>query len=86
MKVIEGDATDALDEVVAQTPALSTLRVPCGRLIRIDFSAAGSVLNWAAEQQGAGRAVEFVNLHRLAAVFFNVVGVGEYGAVVVRKD
>ena len=86
MGVIEGDATGALDEVVLQTPADAALRVPCERLIRIDFSAAGSVLNWAAEQQGRGRVVEFVQLHRLAAVFFNVVGISEYGSVLVRHD
>lgn len=83
---VEGDATDALEEVAEQAPAGAALVVPCQRLIRIDFSAAGSVLNWAAEQQGQGRMVQFVNLHRLAAVFFNVVGINEYGSVVARKD
>ena len=83
--VIEGDATAALEEVVAQTPATMPLVVPCQRLIRIDFSAAGAVLNWAAEQHGKGRVVEFVQLHRLAAVFFNVVGISEYGSVAVRE-
>ena len=49
-------------------------------------SAAGSVLNWAAQQQGHGRVVQFINLHRLVAVFFNVVGVNEHAWVVPRKD
>ena len=53
---------------------------------RIDFGAAGSVLNWAAQQQGHGRVVQFINLHRLVAVFFNVVGVNEHAWVVPRKD
>jgi len=60
--------------------------VHCDRLIRIDFSAAGSVLNWAAEQQAGRRVVQFVNLHRLVAVFFNVVGINEHAWVVARKD
>ena len=84
--VIEGDPNTALDEVVAQTSSYAVLRVPCERLVRIDFSAAGAVLNWAAEQKSDGRVVEFVQLHRLVAAFFNLVGIGEYGTIVVRKD
>ncbi|MGP1629543.1 MAG: STAS domain-containing protein, partial [Giesbergeria sp.] len=61
-------------------------QVCCERLIRVDFSAAGSVLNWAAEQQAQGRVVQFLNLHRLVAVFFNVVGINEHSWVVARKD
>ncbi len=83
---VEGDATTALDDVATQTSTGAALLVPCQRLIRIDFSAAGSVLNWAAEQQGNGRVVQFVHLHRLVAVFFNVVGISEHGWVVARKD
>jgi hypothetical protein len=30
--------------------------------------------------------VQFINLHRLVAVFFNVVGVNEHAWVVPRKD
>ena len=47
---------------------------------------AGSVLNWAAEQQSHGHVVQFHNLHRLVAVFFNVIGVNEHAWVVPRKN
>jgi len=60
--------------------------VSCERLIRMDFAAIGSVLNWAAVQQAQGRVVQFVRLHRLVAVFFNTVGINEYARVMVRKD
>ena len=62
------------------------LTIACDRLIRIDFGAAGSVLNWAAEQQSHGHVVQFHNLHRLVAVFFNVIGVNEHAWVVPRKN
>jgi len=62
------------------------LVVPCDRLIRIDFSAAGSVLNWAAAQQAQKREVHFQNLHRVVAVFFNVVGINEHAWVIPRKN
>lgn len=83
---IEGDAGPLLEGLEELVPAGEPIFIPCDRLIRIDFSAAGSVLNWAAQQQGHGRVVQFINLHRLVAVFFNVVGVNEHAWVVPRKD
>lgn len=83
---IEGDATAALDALAALAKPDEPLVVACDRLIRIDFSAAGSVLNWAAAQQAEGRKVQFHNLHRLVAVFFNVIGVSEHAWVVPRKN
>ena len=60
--------------------------IDCSQLVRMDFGAAGSVLNWSAEMQGAGHAVRFVKLQQLVAVFFNIVGVGEHSLIVPRKD
>jgi len=62
------------------------LVIACDRLIRMDFAAAGSVLNWAAEQQAQGRVVQFANVQRLVAVFFNVIGIGEHAWVIARKN
>ena len=91
---IEGDASEVLEALAdARATASSlasadagTLRIPCGRLIRLDFAAAGSVLNWAARQQSLGRSLRFEQLHRLAAVFFNVIGISEYAVVQPRED
>lgn len=83
---IENDATLLLDALAGSARAGEPLDIACGRLIRMDFSAAGSVLNWAAEQQGKGRDVRFQDLHRLVAVFFNVIGISEHAWVVPRKN
>ncbi len=83
---IEVDAGAVLSALREHTPAHEPIIVPCDKLIRIDFSAAGSVLNWAAVQQAQGREVRFQNLHRLVAVFFNVVGINEHAWVVPRKN
>jgi len=83
---IEGDAAPVLAGLEGSAPPGQPLLIPCDLLIRIDFSAAGSVLNWAAEQQAQGRVVQFQNLHRLVAVFFNVVGINEHAWVVPRKN
>jgi hypothetical protein len=83
---IEGDATHLLDGMQDHVPAGQPLAIPCDKLIRIDFTAAGSVLNWAAQQQAQGREVQFHNLHRLVAVLFNVLGVNEHAWVLPRKN
>ena len=83
---VEGDATAALEALTVPADPKQPLQVRCDRLIRMDFLAAGSVLNWTAEQQAHGRVVQFLNLHRLVAVFFNVVGINEHAWVVARKD
>lgn len=83
---IESDATDLLQSFEDRTRPGQILVIPCDRLIRMDFSAAGAVLNWAAAQQAQKRKVEFRNLHRLAAVFFNVVGINEHAWITPRKN
>ena len=62
------------------------LVVDCARLVRIDFLAAGSVLNWAAARQAEGTQVQFLHLNRLVAVFFNVIGINEHARVIPRQD
>lgn len=83
---IENDATDRLDQTVAELDEDAPIAIDCARLISIDFPAAGSVLNWAALQQSKGRLVAFTNLHRLVAVFFNIIGINEHARIVPRKD
>lgn len=84
--LVLGDASQALAVVDAQAGGSALLVIACDTLVRIDFSAAGSVLNWAAEQHAAGRQVQFNGLHRLAAIFFNVIGINENATVIPRRN
>ena len=83
---IDGDATPLLQPFEALLRAGVPLTIACDRLIRVDFAAAGAVLNWAAEQQGQGHVVQFRNLQRLVAIFFNVIGINEHAWVIPRKN
>ena len=88
---LAGEITGDADATIARLDAAAehgtgTVVVACDRLTRMDFSAAGSVLNWAAAQDAAGRKVQFRNLHRLVATFLNVIGVDEYARVHARSD
>ncbi|AOG24195.1 STAS domain-containing protein [Acidovorax sp. RAC01] len=83
---IEGDAAPLLQPFEAFIRPGVPLTISCDKLIRVDFAAAGSVLNWAAAQQGGGHVIQFQNLQRLVAVFFNVIGVNEHARVLPRKN
>ncbi|CAN7222181.1 STAS domain-containing protein [Acidovorax sp. LjRoot117] len=83
---IEGDAAPLLEPFQALMKPGAPFTISCDKLIRMDFAAAGSVLNWAAEQQGLGHVVQFHNLQRLVAIFFNVIGVNEHAWVIPRKN
>ena len=84
--VIEGDAVPLLQPLQELVKPGVPLVIACDKLMRIDFAAAGSVLNWAADLQSQGHVVHFQNLHRLIAVFFNVIGINEHAWVIPRKN
>jgi ABC-type transporter Mla MlaB component len=81
-----GDATEALDMLEAKTLGADVIVISCARLIRIDFSAAGTLLNWVTARQAEGRQVQFIEVHRLVAAFFNVIGISEHARVIARAD
>ena len=84
--VIEGDAVPLLQPLQELVKPGVPLVIACDKLMRIDFAAAGSVLNWAADLQSQGHVVHFQNLHRLIAVVFNVIGINEHAWVIPRKN
>jgi hypothetical protein len=83
--VVAGDAGEALAPIGAPLHAGAPVVVDCTELVRIDFPAAGSVLNWAAAQQAAGRQVEFHGLQWLVVLFFHVIGVADHAKIRPRE-
>lgn len=81
---IIGDATAALGRYDAGA-GKGCLVVSCARLIRVDFSAAGSILNWVAARVAEGCEVRFIEVPRLVAAFFNVIGINEHARVILRN-
>ena len=59
--------------------------VSCARLIRVDFLAAGDLLNWVLTLRGEQRTVQFADAHRLVALFFGAMGINEHAQVQVRR-
>lgn len=81
-----GDAAQALDELQAGLKGADRLVISCARLIRVDFSAAGSILNWVAVRESEGCHVQFRDVPRLVAAFFNVIGINEHARILVRTN
>jgi ABC-type transporter Mla MlaB component len=83
---IQGDAIAVLDKLGHKLNGADIMLISCAKLIRVDFSAAGTLLNWVAARQAENRAVQFSEVNRLVAAFFNVIGITENAKVVVRVD
>jgi ABC-type transporter Mla MlaB component len=81
---ILGDAVDVMRSLSERVHPGEDMVVSCARLIRMDFAAAGSLLNWLSARKPREGLVEFVNVPRLVATFFAVMGVNQHAAVATR--
>jgi hypothetical protein len=79
-----GDIGDLLQKMGSQLGSASIVNVSCGRLIRVDFIAAGDLLNWVLARRAENRSVRFIEAHRLVALFFGAMGINEHAKVKVR--
>lgn len=83
---IRGDPQAILDQLEVRLKGADVMIISCRNLIRVDFSAAGTLLNWVSAHHAEGRFVQFVDVHRLVSAFFHVIGITEYAKVVLRTD
>jgi ABC-type transporter Mla MlaB component len=83
---ILGDGKDALELLDAKLADADIMIISCARLMRIDFTAAGTLLNWVTAREGEGRQVQFSDVHRLVAAFFNVIGISEHARITIRNE
>jgi len=81
-----GTDAQALNPLQTALQAQGDLLVIGERLVRVDFLAAGSILNWVASAQAPGKKVEFVQLPHLVAAFFNLIGINEHARVTARSN
>ena len=79
-----GDIGETLKKLEGRLGAATIVNVSCSKLIRVDFIAAGDLLNWVLSRRGENRIVNFVESHRLVALFFGAMGINEHARVKVR--
>ena len=80
-----GDIGTTLERLDAQLHAAAVVTVSCTKLIRVDFVAAGGLLNWVLAKRSENRSVTFTEAHRLVALFFGAMGINENASVRVRS-
>ena len=79
-----GDIGPTLKKMDAELGLASIVNVSCARLIRVDFIAAGDLLNWVLARRSENRSVRFIEAHRMVALFFGAMGINEHAKVKVR--
>ena len=83
---LAGDISATLREIDRKLGAANQVQVSCARLIRVDFIAAGDLLNWVLSKRTEQRQITFVDAHRLVALFFGAMGINEHAKVLVPRD
>ena len=83
---LSGDVSNVLDRLDRQLGSAGVVQVSCARLIRVDFIAAGDLLNWVLAKQAENRSVTFIEAHRLVALFFGAMGINEHARVQVTRQ
>jgi ABC-type transporter Mla MlaB component len=83
---IAGDVTATLERLDRKFKGADMLSISCAKLVRVDFAAAGTMLNWVSSHCAQGRQVEFTDVHRLISAFFSVIGINELARISVRTD
>ena len=84
--VLVGEPTDALAKLSAAADAGNHVVVSCALLVRMDFSAAGALLNWAIDREASGCQIQLIKVPRLIAVFFTMLGIDRHAKILVRAN
>jgi hypothetical protein len=79
-----GDIGPTLRRLEGELNTATIISVSCTKLIRVDFIAAGDLLNWVLARRNENREVQFVDAQRLVALFFGAMGINEHAKVKVR--
>jgi hypothetical protein len=83
---LAGDISSILQQLDRKLGGASLVQVSCARLIRVDFIAAGDLLNWVLAKRTENRSITFAEAHRLVALFFGAMGINEHARVQVPRD
>jgi len=86
MGQLSGDIGETLETMRNGVGDASLIEIACPLLIRLDFVAAGDLLNWVLSRRSENRSVVFKDTHRLVALFFSAMGISEHASVKVRQN
>jgi ABC-type transporter Mla MlaB component len=83
---LTGDISQTLAHLDGKMGNASSLVLDCSHLIRIDFSAAGDLLNWVTRHRINNLWIELHHPHRLLVLFFEAMGISEHVHIRLKPD
>ncbi|VWX58218.1 conserved hypothetical protein [Burkholderiales bacterium 8X] len=83
---LEGESLSTWQRLDADLGKHPMAPISCAGLVRLDFAAAGTLLNWVMARDARGQRVRFVDAHRLVGIFFGVIGITHHADVVHRSN
>jgi len=82
---LAGDQGALLQHLDQRLGDSKVVRICCALLIRVDFVAAGDLLNWVIAKRAEGRQVTFFDVNRLVALMFGAMGISEHVSTQLRQ-
>ncbi|WP_026096329.1 STAS domain-containing protein [Ideonella sp. B508-1] len=82
---LSGDIGALLEVLDSRLGEARLIHISCALLIRVDFIAAGDLLNWVIAKRAEGRQIRFTEVHRLVALMFRAMGIIEHAPVQLRQ-
>lgn len=79
-----GEFSPQLEALAGTCALVEHVCVDCRHVGRIDFAAAGSILNLVLQSKAGGSTLQFVQVPYLVAVFFKMLGIDRYAQVLSR--
>lgn len=79
-----GEYSPQLEALAGACALTEHVCVDCRHIGRVDFSAAGSILNLVLQSKVSGSTLQFVQVPHLVAVFFKMLGIDRHAQVMTR--
>ena len=83
---LAGDQAPLLKHLDQRVGDSKVVRICCALLIRVDFVAAGDLLNWVISKHAEGRKITFTDVNRLVALMFGAMGINEHVSTQLRQS
>jgi ABC-type transporter Mla MlaB component len=82
---LAGDQSALLQHLDQRLAETKVVRINSALLIRVDFVAAGDLLNWVIAKRAEGRHITFTDVNRLVALMFGAMGITEHVQTQLRQ-
>jgi len=86
---LEGDligrAPEAVSVLEAAAAIADQIEIDCAALRRVDFAAAGNLLNWLVSAQGRGKHFAFIDVNQLVLALFRIMGIPSVAQITARR-